>query len=237
MSKVLQWTELSLIFFAQAAADIESRALLGLIILSLCLDKNPQNPVAPSTCCFQMFPAYIILSICSEQFLKANLVANASAGSAGHCGAPLAAVVVVVILLWCFSSCCSCCCSCSVVVVLLLLLLLPFSFFPKEFFFGTDFNKTRYLRCFVDIPAPNPDICRVLYRPRKKHWSLLPMQHAKTLLFAVFVCFLLKTTLFRSFLSYVSCGQIRNTLWLKPQMLRLRHNTGLPDVYLKVENV
>eukprot|EP00434_Breviolum_minutum_P037526 symbB.v1.2.033275.t1/scaffold4105.1/size64512/7 len=35
MSKVLQWTELILIFFAQAAADIESRALLGLIILSL----------------------------------------------------------------------------------------------------------------------------------------------------------------------------------------------------------
>ena len=65
-------------------------------------------------------------------FLKANLVANASAGSAGHGGGPLAAVVVVIILLWllivCFlllllfffllfffsssSSCCCCCCCC-----------------------------------------------------------------------------------------------------------------------------
>ena len=58
--------------------------------------------------CFQL-----ILSICSEHFLKAHLVANASAGSAGHGGAPLPAVVVVIILLWLFFSCCSCCSSAS----------------------------------------------------------------------------------------------------------------------------
>ena len=58
--------------------------------------------------CFQL-----ILSICSEHLLKAHLVANASAGSAGHGGAPLAAVVVVIILLWLFLSSCSCSCSCS----------------------------------------------------------------------------------------------------------------------------
>ena len=61
MSKVLQWTELSLIFFAQAAADIESRALLGLIILSLWLDKSTK--MAPSTCCFIVFKCFqLILS-------------------------------------------------------------------------------------------------------------------------------------------------------------------------------
>ena len=87
-----------------------------------------------------------------------------------------------------------------------------------EFFFGTDFNKTRYLLCFVDIPAPNLDICCVLYRPSKNHWYLLQIEHAKTLLFTACVCFLPKKTIFRSFLSYISWGQIRSTLWLKPQM-------------------
>ena len=50
---------------------------------------------------FSNVSSLYILSICSEQFLTANLVADASAGSAGHCGASLAAVVVVIILL-CF---------------------------------------------------------------------------------------------------------------------------------------
>ena len=98
MSQVLQWTELSLIFFAQAAADIESRALLGLIILSLCLDKSTKIQWLRAHAVFKCFQP--ILSICLDCFLKANLVANASAGSAGHGGAPLAAVVVVIILLW-----------------------------------------------------------------------------------------------------------------------------------------
>ena len=35
-------------------------------------------------------------------FWKQNLIANASAGSAGHGGAALAAVVVVIMLLWFF---------------------------------------------------------------------------------------------------------------------------------------
>ena len=36
--EAFQWSELLLIFLVQAAADIESRALLALIIVSLCLD-------------------------------------------------------------------------------------------------------------------------------------------------------------------------------------------------------
>ena len=100
MSKVLQWTELSLIFFAQAAADIESRALLGLIILSLCLDKSTKIQWLPAHAVFKCFQ--LVLSICSKHFLKTNLIANASAGSAGHGGAALAAVVVVITLFWLF---------------------------------------------------------------------------------------------------------------------------------------
>ena len=115
--------------------------------------------------CFQL-----ILSICSEHFLKAHLVANASAGSAGHGGAPLAAVVVVIILLWLFLSSCSCCCCCSSSSSSSIFLL---SQTPKlhpisSFFLEPTSTKHGYLLCFVDIPAPNLDICCVLYRPSKK---------------------------------------------------------------------
>ena len=156
-----------------------------------------KNPVAPSWCCFQVFPTYTgtVLSYFHmfrnrlEHFLKANLVANASAGSADMVVRPW------LTWLWCFFFC--------VVVVLLLLLLflplllllLPFSFFPTrqncthfEFFLEPTLTKHCYLRCFVDIPAPSPDICSVLCRPSKNHGCLLPMQHAKTLLFTAFVC-------------------------------------------------
>jgi len=68
MSKVLQWTELSLIFFAQAAADIESRALLGLIILSLCLDKSTKIQWLPADAVFKCFQ--LVLSICVKTFFE-----------------------------------------------------------------------------------------------------------------------------------------------------------------------
>lgn len=42
-SEAFQWLELVMIFFAQAAADIESRALLALIIISLQLESTGSN--------------------------------------------------------------------------------------------------------------------------------------------------------------------------------------------------
>ena len=40
VAEAFQWLELVMIFFAQAAADIESRALLALIIISLQLEST-----------------------------------------------------------------------------------------------------------------------------------------------------------------------------------------------------
>ena len=117
MSKVLQWTELSLIFFAQAAADIESRALLGLIILSVCLDKSRKIQCLRADAVFKCFQlsSFDMFRNHLEHFLKATL-----ANFSRQCWA-----------LWCSLGCCGCGEYFVVFffVLLLLLLLLLFFFF------------------------------------------------------------------------------------------------------------
>ena len=154
MSKVLQWTELSLIFFAQAAADIESRALLGLIILSLCLDKSRKIQCLRADAVFKCFQlsSFDMFRNHLEHFLKATL-----ANSSRQCWA-----------LWCSLGCCGCgeyfvvfffFRLVVVVVVLFLLIIIIYSsassssssmfllsqtpkLHPFRVFFGTDFDKT-----------------------------------------------------------------------------------------------
>ena len=153
MSKVLQWTELSLIFFAQAAADIESRALLGLIILSLCLGKSRKIQWLRADAvskCFQLIQvlSYFQFRNCLEHFLKANLVANASAGSADMVVRPW------LTWLWCFLLCCCCSSSASSfsssspsASPICLLSHTP-KLHPFRVFFGTDFDKTLLFAMF-----------------------------------------------------------------------------------------
>jgi len=57
--EAFQWSELLLIFLVQAFADIESRALLALIVISLRLDSilATQCNIKEKACCLKATPA------------------------------------------------------------------------------------------------------------------------------------------------------------------------------------